>query len=244
MTVAVGATGIARAYLGGTEIERIYLGNELAYQEAGAAYPQVTSLTAAPAHNPLGAAVAGELVISTTATPAGVTITCARGDGSNIPARTAGVFPIQPVPTADETFTVTAVNAVNEQSTRSITYRRTTDPSWGAWTWTRERQGVDGAELVDTYSLTAEITCHPQPQITLTGDSYFLDRDILGGIDLNTTRHLTAGPGVRGYTLTITTISIRRTSGLAFDQTLTLRAVNPLTGAHADRSQRVHFGGA
>ena len=240
----VGSTGIQRAYLGGTEIERIYVGNELAYQEPGAAYPEITSLAVTPAHNPLGAAVAGPLVVTATAQPAGVTLTCTRGDGSAVPASPAGTFTIPTVPTTDERFTVTAVNAVNEQVTRSIDYERTTDPSWSGWTWTRVRTAHDGAEVVDTYSLAAEVTCHPRPTITLQGDSYFTAREILGGIDLNTSRHLADGPGVRSYTLTITTISIRRTSGAAFDHALTLRATNPTTGVHADRSQRVQFGGA
>lgn len=213
------------------------------FEAAGAAYPEVTSLTATPPHAALGAAVAGAFELDATATPQGVTLAATRGDGRNIPASGAGNFLLPSVPIADELFTVTATNSLGETDVAHLQWYRTVEPSWSDWRWRRTFAGQSGGEYVSLYTLTATITCWPKPVVTLTGDSYFQSRSLLGGIDLNSSRHLTRGTGARDWHLSITQIRIGYT-GSAIHQTMTIRAANALTGGHADRSEVINIGGS
>ena len=130
MTLYVDGTAAHRLYLDGAEVALLYLDGNEVFRGPGINRPQIRSVGAAPPYAFADATIPPPLQFSVEPLIAGETITCHRGDGTNVVAQSPGVFHISPVPTTDESFTFTATNPGGETISYRYDWRRVTVPSW------------------------------------------------------------------------------------------------------------------
>lgn len=231
-----GALDVRAVYLGDTEVQRMYLGAQKVYEVAGASFPDF-DIGLSPDYAPLGGASPQLALTATNITPPGATVTAVDGDGNNIPASGAGNFVIAAAPAADETYAITATNSVNESVTKRAPFYRSSAPSWGTPTVTRQASGsgTTGSEIVTRFLLEAELVNYPfAPTITLTGDDWFLRA--IRTHDLS--HHLSPGRSDKHWRFSMS-VYARKNFGATFSERLELRAANTKTGETADYSTTI-----
>ncbi len=235
VTIRADGQPVERVYIDGAAMALGFADGVEVFRAPGITVPRIDSLGVAPPYAFRDAVIPGSLQFAVAPLIAGETITCHRGDGSNVPPTSPGHFAITPVPDTTETFTFTLTNQGGETLTRRYTWHRVTVPSWRNPTITRVRES-GGLTITTLYRIAAEVFGDPKPTLQLAGDSWF--RRAIGRVDLN--RHLT-GTGPYQFSLDL---SVSRQAGHGFTQTATIRATVDPSGRTADETFAISIPGA
>lgn len=237
MAIHVDGSDVDHVFIDGIEQDLLFVDGVEVFRRPGLVLPRIDSIGAAPPYAFRDAVIPAPLQFTVLPLIGGETITCHRGDGSNVVAVSPGVFHISPVPTTDEDFLFTATNQAGESITRRYHWRRVTVPSWRGPTARRISQAPGVGTVSEVWELTAELFGHPQPNLSLTGDSYFTRA--FARTNLNAHLSGTTQP----YTFTLR-VSFTRSAGHAWRQQATIRATEPLSRRTADAVFTIDIPGA
>lgn len=232
----IDGTDSAQIYIDGAEQAILLIDGVETWRKPGITIPRVDAVGAAPPYAFTDAVIPPPLQFTVEPLIAGETIRLTRGDGSNVPPVTPGVFHITPVPTTDEVFEFHVSNQAGESLTRRYVFYRVTEPSWRNPSITRVRE-AGGLTITTLYRIQAEVFGHPKPSLSLIGDAWF--NRAIGRVDLD--RHLTGSTQPYSFSLDL---SVSRPAGRAFNQTATIRATVTPSGRTSDEAWNIAIPGA
>lgn len=235
----VGAKRVAKCHLGATELDKVYIGEELLW--ARQPLPQISRFRVVPTNVRQGASLPGGLLSiefdcanSTQVVvrnPSDIIRTAIRHDAGRLNGAVT-----ETVPAADRRYTLTATNQ-EATITSAVTFYRTVAPAITGFTATYQGVHVQpGGVRLLRWELSGTITMHPWAERN-GGVTISPENPTFGPRTSTLQRAITGSGDARSFSGVVVE---RTTSGVARPaETLTLRAVNPISGDSATATQTI-----